>query len=319
MTRFSRRLLLKGSRPYSRRERKEDFTERIQMEERNMKRKIIAVLIAAALLPSAVGCAAGGEGGAGGTINVITREDGSGTRGAFIELFGVQDEEGVDRTAESAEITNNTAVMMTSVAGNRDAVGYISLGSLNDTVKALKIDGVQASADNINNGSYTVFRPFLIATQGAAGGAAADFIAFILSRDGQDIVADRGYIRIDDTGAYAGGSVSGKVIVAGSSSVTPLMEVLQEAYMAIHPDVDIEIQQSDSSTGMNAAIDCVCDIGMASRALKDSEIEKGLTATVIATDGIAVIVSNENPVDGLTKDQVREIFTGGLTGWAEIE
>jgi phosphate transport system substrate-binding protein len=255
-----------------------------------------------------------------GAITVVSREDGSGTRGAFIELFGVQDEDKTDRTATTAEITNNTAVMMTSVSGNERAIGYISLGSLNETVKALAIDGAAASVDNINNGSYTISRPFLIAVKGELSPVAQDFADYIMSADGQAVIESNGYIKIDAGAApFASASPAGKVIVAGSSSVTPVMEKLSEAYQKINADAEIEIQQSDSSTGMNAAIDGVCDIGMASRELKESETEKGLLGTVIAMDGIAVIVNLDNPIDGLGKDQVRDVFIGAITDWSELQ
>ncbi|MDY5219451.1 MAG: substrate-binding domain-containing protein [Eubacteriales bacterium] len=256
-------------------------------------------------------------------INVISREDGSGTRGAFIELFGIEqkDENGnkVDYTTDEADITNSTSVMMTSVAGNPNAIGYISLGSLNDTVKALNIDGVAASVENIKAGIYTVARPFNIATKAEVSEAAQAFIDFILSAEGQAVVEENGYIAVvEDAPAYAGSSVEGKVVVAGSSSVTPVMEKLKEAYLAINPNAEIEVQQSDSSTGMNSAIEGVCDIGMASRAVKDSELEAGLVSTTIAMDGIAVIVSNDNAQTDLTADQVRAIYMGEITDWSEV-
>ena len=236
-----------------------------------------------------------------GPITVISREDGSGTRGAFIELFGIEVKndagEKVDMTTDDAEITNSTSVMMTSVAGNTEAIGYISLGSLNDTVKAVKIDGAEATVDNIKSGTYKIARPFNIATKGEVSDVAQDFIKYIMSEDGQKVVEDNGYISQGNDGAYESAGLSGKVVVGGSSSVTPVMEKLKEAYVALNPDVTIEVQQSDSTTGMTSAIEGVCDIGMASRDLKDSEIEKGLTGTTIAMDGIAVIVNNDSPVD----------------------
>ena len=234
-----------------------------------------------------------------GSITVISREDGSGTRGAFIELFGIEVKndagEKVDMTTDDAEITNSTSVMMTSVAGNTEAIGYISLGSLNDTVKAVKIDGAEATVDNIKSGTYKIARPFNIATKGEVSDVAQDFIKYIMSEDGQ------------------------KVVVGGSSSVTPVMEKLKEAYVALNPDVTIEVQQSDSTTGMTSAIEGVCDIGMASRDLKDSELEAGLTPTVIAMDGIAVVVNNESPVAELTSENVKDIFTGEITDWADVQ
>jgi phosphate transport system substrate-binding protein len=253
-----------------------------------------------------------------GPITVVSREDGSGTRGAFIELFEVVDENKADNMTVNAEITNNTAVMMTSISGSENSIGYISLGSLNDTVKALKIDGAEASVDNINSGKYAISRPFLIATKGDASRDAANFINFVMSANGQDVIEKNGYIRVKDAGPFNGPRNSGKIVVAGSSSVTPVMEKLREAYLKINPDANVEIQQSDSSTGINAAISGICDIGMASRELRESEIEKGLSGTTIAMDGIAVIVNGKNPIDDLTKDQVRGIFTGAITDWSEL-
>lgn len=258
-----------------------------------------------------------------GPITVISREDGSGTRGAFIELFGIEVKndagEKVDMTTDDAEITNSTSVMMTSVAGNTEAIGYISLGSLNDTVKAVKIDGAEATVDNIKSGTYKIARPFNIATKGEVSDVAQDFIKYIMSEDGQKVVEDNGYISQGNDGAYESAGLSGKVVVGGSSSVTPVMEKLKEAYVALNPDVTIEVQQSDSTTGMTSAIEGVCDIGMASRDLKDSEIEKGLTGTTIAMDGIAVIVNNDSPVEEMSSDSVKGIYTGEITDWADVQ
>lgn len=256
-------------------------------------------------------------------INVISREDGSGTRGAFIELFGIKQKneagEKIDYTTDECDITNSTSVMMTSVAGNDCAIGYISLGSMNNTVKALPIDGAEASVENIKNGTYKVARPFNIATKAEVSDAANDFIAFIMSAEGQAVVEENGYIAVaEDAPAFTGSKVFGKIVIAGSSSVTPVMEKLKEAYEAINPNVEIELQQSDSSSGMTATMDGVCDIGMASRALKDSETEAGLVPMTIAMDGIAVIVSPENPVEGLTSEQVRDIYMGEITEWSEV-
>ena len=255
-------------------------------------------------------------------IAVISREDGSGTRGAFVELFGVEEKDAdgnkVDRTSDEADITNSTSVMMTSVAGNPYSIGYISLGSLNETVKAVKIDGAEATVENVKSGAYGISRPFNIATKAEVSEVAQDFIDFIMSSDGQKVVEEAGCIPQETSGAYAGSKPSGKIVVAGSSSVTPVMQKLKEAYLAVNPNAEIEIQESDSTTGMNSAIDGVCDIGMASRELKDTEIEKGLTPTVIATDGIAVIVNNENPIEDLTKDQVKSIYIGETISWSEV-
>lgn len=278
-------------------------------------KKILAMILAMVLVVCSAALAE--------EINVISREDGSGTRGAFIELFGIEQKDAdgnkVDYTTEDADITNSTSVMMTSVAGNPAAIGYISLGSLNETVKALAIDGVDATVENIKAGEYKIARPFNIATGAQISEAAQAFIDFILSAEGQAVVEDAGYIAsVEDAPAFAGSDVSGKVVVAGSSSVTPVMEKLKEAYLQLNPNAEIEVQQSDSSAGMNSLKDGVCDIGMASRALKDSELEAGLTPTVIAMDGIAVIVSNDNATEGLTAEQVRDIYTGAITEWDEL-
>lgn len=258
-----------------------------------------------------------------GPITVVSREDGSGTRGAFIELFGIEEKndagEKVDMTTEDAEITNSTSVMMTTIAGNKDAIGYISLGSLNDTVKAVKIDGAEATVENIKSGAYKIARPFNIATGGTVSDAAADFIKYIMSEEGQKVVEDNGYISQGNEGAYNGAGVSGKLVIAGSSSIAPVMEKLKEAYTILNPDVTIEVQQSDSTTGMTSALEGVCDIGMASRELKDSELEAGLVPTVIAMDGIAVIVNNDSPVAELGSADVKAIFTGEATDWADIQ
>ena len=255
-------------------------------------------------------------------ITVVSREDGSGTRGAFIELFGVEEKDAdgnkVDNTTEEAEITNNTAVMMSTVAGDVDAIGYISLGSLNDSVKAVKIDGVEATAENIKSGEYKVSRPFNIATNGEVSDVAQDFIDYILSPEGQAVIEENGYISIDDVKDAESTQPEGKVVVAGSSSVTPVMEKLKEAYAEVNPNAEIEIQQSDSTTGMTSAIDGICDIGMASRELKDEELEAGLTSTTIANDGIAIIVNNDNPTDDLSVDQVKSIYVGETTTWGDL-
>lgn len=279
-------------------------------------KKIISMLLSLILMTTAAFAAAE-------EINVISREDGSGTRGAFIELFGIEqkNEEGVkiDHTTEDCDITNSTSVMMTSVAGNDNAIGYISLGSLNETVKAVQIDGAEATVENIKTGAYKVSRPFNIATKAEVSEAAADFIAFILSAEGQAVIEENGYIAVNaEAAAFEGGKASGKIVISGSSSVTPVMEKLKEAYEAINAHVEIELQQTDSTSGMTAALDGVCDIGMASRELKESELEAGLVPQVIALDGIAVIVSPDNPVETLTTEQVRGIYMGEITDWSEV-
>ena len=284
-----------------------------------MKKKLVRILTAALLgttiFASTVFAASG-------TINVVSREDGSGTRGAFIELFGIEEKQGdekVDMTTEDAIITNSTSVMMTTVAGDENAIGYISLGSLNDTVKALKIDGAEATAENVADGTYKVSRPFNIVTGEEISDAAQDFINYIMSADGQQIIEDNGYIKVDTEAApYEAGKASGKVVVAGSSSVAPVMEKLKEAYEGVNSNVTVEVQQSDSTTGVNSAAEGICDIGMASRDLKDEESELGLTAAVIASDGIAVVVNTTNELEDLTSEQVKSIFTGETTEWEAL-
>ena len=288
-------------------------------------KKMFAYIMAAALLAIGLTGCGGANTEGGGKINVVSREDGSGTRGAFIELFGVEEKdangEKVDMTLDAAEITNSTSVMMTSVAGSKSSIGYISLGSLNDTVKALKIEGVAPSVAAIKDGSYAISRQFNIAVGASVSEAAKDFMAFIMSAQGQAVVEGKGYIAVESSGAgaYSATAAGGKVVVAGSSSVTPVMEALKEAYQAVNPGVEVEIQQSDSTTGMNSVIEGICDIGMASRELKESELAAGITPTVIALDGIAVIVNKDNPLEGLSKEQVKGIYTGSLTDWAEVQ
>ena len=255
-------------------------------------------------------------------INVVSRENGSGTRGAFIELFKVevkgQDSKKKDMTTKEAVIANKTDVMLTNIAGDAYGIGYVSLGSLNASVKSLSIDGVQATAENIKNQSYKIARPFNIAGKGELTAPAKDFISFILSKQGQEIVSKNYIAVINNAPSYAGSSIKGKIVVAGSSSVTPVMEKLAEAYMAINKDAKVEIQMSDSSAGMKGALDGTCDIGMASRDLKESEL-KDLKAVVIALDGIAVIVNKDNPLNSLKSEQVRQIFTGQTNKWADLK
>ncbi|MGN0992181.1 MAG: substrate-binding domain-containing protein [Candidatus Ventricola sp.] len=284
---------------------------------KTMMKKMICGAAALCLMASA----AMAEFDAGKLIDVISREDGSGTRGAFVELTGVEqkiDGKKVDMTTEDAQITNNTAVMMTTVAGDPYAIGYISLGSLNDSVKAVKVAGVEATAENVKSGTYKVARPFNIAwKEDALSDAGKDFIAYILSSEGQTIVNANGYVGSSDAAAYAAAAVSGKVVVAGSSSVSPVMEKLAEAYMAVNSGVEIEIQTSDSTTGMTSAMEGSCEIGMASRELKEAEAAV-LASCAIAMDGIAVIVNNVNPVDELSLEQIGAIYTGETTAWNEL-
>ena len=257
---------------------------------------------------------------AGNEITVVSREDGSGTRGAFIELTGVEqkDENGekTDLTTVEAIITNSTEVMMTTVAGDENAIGYASMGSMNDTVKAVQVNGVDPTAENVKNGTYELARPFNIATLGDVSDVAQDFINFIMSAEGQTVIEGKGYIQIDENASpFESNGATGKVVVAGSSSVTPVMEKLQEAYLAINSGAEIEIQESDSTTGMTQTIDGTCDIGMASRDLKDSEVEAGLVSTSIALDGIAVIVNNANDISDLSTDEIAAIFKGERLEW----
>ena len=300
-------------------------------------KKFIAILSVATMTAGlAVGCGSSSDSGSSDSssadskssdwdssndITIVSREDGSGTRGAFIELFRIEekkDGEKVDMTTDDAQITNSTSVMLTTVAGDDYAIGYVSLGSLNDTVKALKIDGEEATEQNIKDGKYKICRPFNIATKkGADNEVAKDFIAYIMSKEGQQVISDNGYIGDDSAEAYAGSKPSGKAVVGGSSSVSPVMEKLIEAYKKVNTGAEIELQTTDSTTGMTSAIDGSYDIGMASRELQDEEKDK-LDSQVIATDGIAVIVNKNNTTDELSSDQVKTIYTGDATTWDEV-
>lgn len=254
------------------------------------------------------------------TISVVTREEGSGTRDAFTELTGVLVKDGdnkTDNTTTSAVTINSTEAVITNVKDNDAAIGYISLGSLNDTVKALKIGGVEATADNVKSGDYAVSRPFNIAYKGELSDVAQDFVDYIMSSDGQKVVSDNGYVTVSENAAYSGKKPSGKISVAGSSSVSPVMEKLAEAYQEVNTNAKVEIQTSDSSAGMQSAMGGTCDIGMASRDLKDEE-KSALKVETIAKDGIAVIVNNANTCDDLTLDQVKSIYTGETTVWSDI-
>lgn len=300
-------------------------------------KKFIAILSVATMTAGlAVGCGSSSDSGSSDSssadskssdwdssndITIVSREDGSGTRGAFIELFGIEekkDGEKVDMTTDDAQITNSTSVMLTTVAGDDYAIGYVSLGSLNDAVKALKIDGEEATEQNIKDGKYKICRPFNIATKkGADNEVAKDFIAYIMSKEGQQVISDNGYIGDDSAEAYAGSKPSGKAVVGGSSSVSPVMEKLIEAYKKVNTGAEIELQTTDSTTGMTSAINGSYDIGMASRELQDEEKDK-LDSQVIATDGIAVIVNKNNTTDELSSDQVKTIYTGDATTWDEV-
>lgn len=277
-------------------------------------KKFLALLSCAVLMAAtAVGCGSQNE-----KITVVSREDGSGTRSAFSELMGVVKDD-KDNTTDTAEVTNSTSVMLTTVAGNQAAIGYVSLGSLNDTVKAVKVDGVEATAENVKAGKYAVSRPFNIVTGKDLTPLAQDFISYILSTDGQAVVDEKGYISVTQGEAYKASGQTGTLTIAGSTSVAPLMEVLADKYMALNSGVKIEIQQSGSSAGITSAVEGVCQIGMASRELKDSETAKGVTATKIAMDGIAVIVNKDNSFSELTSDQIRKIYTGETTQWSDLK
>ena len=296
-----------------------------------MNKRMIGTLLAGVLMTSMLaGCMgntktdsadASAPSAPSGTISVVSREDGSGTRGAFVELTGVQVEENgnkVDKTTPDAIIANQTEVMMQNVSSDANAIGYSSMGSLNDSVKAVPVDGVDATTDNVLSGDYSLSRPFNIVLKGDAEGVAADFIMFILSKDGQQVVQDAGYIQIDSNAeAFESDGSKGEITVAGSSSVSPVMEKLKEAYEAVNPDAKITIETSDSTTGINSTAEGVCDIGMASRELSDEE-SADLDSMQIALDGIAVIVNPENTVENLTTEQVRQIFTGEITDWADV-
>ncbi len=291
-------------------------------EEKKMKISLKKAAVAAMVLAAGTGCfAAGKKWNKKEAISVISREEGSGTRGAFIELFGIEKKNAqgkkVDFTTDEAAITNSTAVMMTTVSQNRYAIGYISLGSLNSSVKALNVDGAVATVANISNGTYKIARPFNVATKENISEAAKDFLGFIMSDDGQGVIEKNKYIRVSG-GAYTSSGVSGKVVVSGSSSVSPVMEKLIEAYRGVNPNVRIELQTSDSTTGVANASSGTCDIGLASRELKASETSKGVKGTVIAMDGIAVIVNNANPLSDISSGMVEKIFTGETEKWKDI-
>ncbi len=280
------------------------------MKTRKIVQAAMALTLTAVMF---TGCA-----GANTSITVISREDGSGTRSAFTELMGILADD-VDNTVASAEISNSTSVVMQSVVGNESAIGYISLGSLNDEVKAVSVDGVAATAENIVNGTYNVSRPFNIATKEDISELAADFVTYILSADGQAIIEEEGYIPVSDAESYSPAGLTGTIVIAGSTSVAPVMEILADEYKALNDGVTIEIQQTGSSAGMTSAIEGACDIGMASREIKDSELAEGLIPTVIAMDGIAVIVNKNNAVENLTSEQIKGIYTGEITDWSEVQ
>ena len=294
------------------------------MEENKMKKILTLAMCAIMALTAFTGCgnndSGAGSGASNAAITVISREDGSGTRGAFTELMGIMVDD-VDNTTTSAEISQSTSVVMTTVAGNKNAIGYVSLGSLNDSVKAVKVDGVEATVENIKAGSYAVSRPFLVVTDDELTDIAKDFISFILSKQGQEIISEEGYITIDDSAAEyeTKDGIEGKIVLAGSTSVSPVMQKLADAYKAIYSGVTLEIQQTGSGAGITSTIEGACDIGMSSRELKDEEIAEGIEGTTIAMDGIAVVVNSENTASDLTSEQIRQIFTGEVNDWSEIK
>ena len=292
-------------------------------ENKKMKKGLKTTLSIIACIALSITMLAGCSAESSTSISVISREDGSGTRSAFVELLGIEEKDvngnKVDNTTVLAEITNSTSVMMTTVAGNKNAIGYISLGSLNNTVKAVKIDGVEATAENVKNGSYKVSRPFNIVTTDNITTLAQDFINYILSAEGQAIIETEGYVSVDGSSTFATSGEAGKIVIVGSSSVTPVMEKLAEKYQKINTNATIEIQQNDSTTGVTAVTDGICDIGMASRELKDSEIKNGAKSTVIAMDGIAIILNNENTVDNLSAQTIKDIYTATISNWDEIK
>jgi phosphate transport system substrate-binding protein len=298
-----------------------------EREERWMKRvrKTLAILALSAAslcgLAREAGAWFGNDGfDADGEISVVARENGSGTRGAFAELFGLEERTGGGRrdlTTREAIIAKQTDVVMANIAGDAQAVGYISLGSLNGTVKAIAIDGAAPSAGNVKSGAYRAARPFYIATRGEPSGLARDFLDFILSAEGQAVAA-KSYIAVNEgADRYAGKMPAGKIVIAGSSSVAPVMEKLKEAYAVINPVADVEIQQSDSSAGLSSVMEGTCDMAMSSRELRGDEIES-LSPVRIALDGIAVIVNLENPAVNLTTEQVRDIFAGNVSVWSGV-
>lgn len=303
--------------------RKNNGKDLNEMKVSSMSKRIMAVLVAGVMMTGVLaGCgSSSGDGSMSGTIDVVSREDGSGTRGAFVELTGILTESNgnkTDNTTVDAIIANQTEVMMQNVAGDEYGIGYASMGSLNDSVKAVKIEGVDATAANVQNGTYAISRPFNIVLNGDAKGVAADFINYILSAEGQKVISDAGYIQVDtDAKAFESDGSTGTITVAGSSSVTPVMEKLKEAYEKVNTGAKITIEESDSTTGINSTKDGICDIGMASRALSDDEA-KELKSIQIALDGIAVIVNPSNTVEDLTLDQVRQIYTGEITDWADV-
>lgn len=297
------------------------------MKRKNLTLSVIAILALVAIVVGLISCSNGektqenqpSNSQTSGAITVISREDGSGTRDAFTELMGIVDENGNDATTMTAEITNSTSVMASTVQGNARAVGYVSLGSLSDEVKALKVDGVAPSVETVKDGTYKLQRPFNIAYKEAEiSETAKDFMAYIMSAEGQAVIEEEGYISIDTDTSYKSSGVKGTVTVAGSTSVAPVMNVLADKYRALNPDVTVEIQESGSSAGIESAIQGAVEIAMSSRELTSDELNT-LKSEKIATDGIAVIVNKSNTFDGLTSEQIKSIYLGTTTKWEEVK
>lgn len=299
------------------------------MKRKNLTLSVISLLVMIALVVGLISCTktdnseGGGDGAATsqttGAITVISREDGSGTRDAFTELMGIVDADGNDATTPTAEITNSTSVMMSTVQGNEKAIGYVSLGSLSDTVKAVKVDGVTPSVDTVKDGTYKLQRPFNIAYKdGTLSELAQDFISYIESAEGQAVIEEEGYISIESTTSYQASGLTGTVTLAGSTSVAPVMNVLADKYKQLNPGVTVEIQESGSSAGIESAIQGAVEIAMSSRELKSEELET-LKSQTIALDGIAVIVNQSNSFDELTSEQIKSIYLGEVTNWEEVK
>lgn len=290
-----------------------------------MHKRFRLAAAACILMLSAAGCSAANAGfQPEGEIDVLTREEGSGTRSAFAELTGLEEKDAngnkVDTTSPEISVTNSTAVMLTSTSQDPQAIGYVSMGSLNDTVKTVAIDGASPTPEAVKDGTYPIARPFLAAVkESELSDSAKDFLAFVLSRQGQDIAQSLGYVPLGDAKEYTPGQAGEKVVIHGSSSVAPLMEKLQEAYLEVQPNAEIELQASDSSTGLKDAAAGIADIGMSSRDLSDSELSQGLTPIIIAQDGIAVIVNPENPIENLDQDQIKEIYQKEVTTWSSLQ
>lgn len=254
-----------------------------------------------------------------GDIHVISREDGSGTRGAFVEITEIlsknENREKVDNTTIDAIIQNCTDAVMTTVAGDKDAIGYISLGSLNDTVKAVNVNDVEPTVDNVKSGKYPLQRPFLIAYK-SLNPTTEDFIKYIMSSDAKEIIEQNGYVSSAGEEKYTVQNLSGSIVISGSTSVTPLMEKLIEAYNVFNPDVDIELQSTGSSAGIADVTNDAADLAMSSRNLKD---EEKLESQTMAIDGIAVIVHKDNALSNISMEQLKQIYIGELTDWSGLE